>query len=303
MLPPNQEQQPFATSGAKSAKVRSLYERCLESEKKSTRKSFENLKNKFARELVFGGPILRAFSTWEQTSDFLESDPAAESALLHKMFRDAKSPDKRLRLFAQWVWGQLGIRPESSLGKDVVAKLTATTLKRLRRIPWNDLYYAHLIQIWRPYADSLFNDAETLRNLGGSLEQRLSSLDYDNGAIEIFLSKTWRSPIEFTCEWLAARGGVKMLKPRQDPDIARTLRNAYTKVFGKGAPHLLLCIFCGKPAVSEFHASDRVSASHCASHTVERLPISSSEAWLDLSGRRWWRSGRTIYCQPSPTPG
>jgi hypothetical protein len=144
-----------------------------------------------------------------------------------------------LGVFARWLWAELDVLPEDSIGKAAVARLSSEALKSVRAAKWNDLYYTQLVLIWLPYVERLFQDASEC-SASGSRNQCLRSLGYDAGAVDIFLTKSWRSPIEFTCECLAARGGIQMVKPRQDPDMARTLRNAYTRVLGQGTRHQLL---------------------------------------------------------------
>lgn len=290
-----------AVGAAGPADVPSLYDQCSASEKKLTRESFDKLKRQLVYELTFRGPIFDAFSNKNKASPAQASELVARYSLLRAMFREARCADDRLWVFAQWLWAECDVQPEDSLGEELLARLTLDTLKRVNKIPWNDFYYAKLVEIWLPYSKRLFEDAEKTGAHGDNLTKSLESLGFRSDIVIIFVDKSWRSPIEFTCEWLATRGGIAMLKPREDPNISRTLRNAYSRVFGTGAPHLVTCIFCAKPAVSEFYAHDHISASHCEDHAAERLPNSSVNALADSAGRRWWRSGDIIHCERPAT--
>jgi len=263
-------------------------------EGRTDRKSLEQLKTVLVRDLTFRGPIFDAFSA--RNIDPARADPeqAARYEVLLKFFRETKNPDERLRILAEWLWAELDQSPEDSLGKEAVTHLTSAVRVSLRRFPLNDFYYAHLVRTWLPYVERLFQDAQV--QSGRRLKEDLLSLGYDKIAVGTYVSKTWRSTIEFTCQWLAMRGGIEMIKPREDTDMARTLRNAYSRIFGQGAPHLLECEFCGMSAVGDFYAEGHTSVSHCDAHGADQLPTSSSGDWTDRAGRRWWRDDKAIRC-------
>jgi hypothetical protein len=203
-------------------------------EKQTDRKSLDRLKAALVRDLTFRGPVFDAFSTWNTDPASAEHERAARYEVLLKFFRETKNPDERLGILAQWLWAELDQSPEDSLGKEGVAHLSSAGQERLGRLPLNDFRYTQLVRTWLPYADRLFQDAKMP---GRRLKEHLLSLGYEKTAVETYLKKSWRSRIEFTCDWLAARGGIEMLKAREDSDIARTLRNAYTRILGRGAPH------------------------------------------------------------------
>jgi hypothetical protein len=277
-----------------SGEVRSLFENCLKLERQRTRRSLDRLNAAFIRNSTFRASVFDAFSTKNNVPVSAESERALKYELLLEIFRNTRNPDERLRILAQWLWAELGQSPEVSLGAEVAARLSSVVKKRLRSFPLNDLYYTQLVLTWLPYTEHLFQDAQRSGSKSDSLE------DYEKNAVEIYLSKSWRSRIEFTCEWLAERGGIETLKARKDPDMARRLVNACSRILGRGAPHLLKCDFCGKAAVADFYAKGDGSAFHCAVHRAEQLPTSLSEAWPDHAGRRWWRAGKTIRCELPP---
>src|SRR5215472_7940487 len=67
-------------------------------------------------------------------SSATESELAAKHWLLLDMFRNAKGPDERLRLFAQWLLAELNMRPEDSLGEKIAARLSSEAVRRVNRI-------------------------------------------------------------------------------------------------------------------------------------------------------------------------
>jgi hypothetical protein len=270
--------------------VRSLFENCLKLERQRTRRSLDQFNAAIIRDLRFRTSLFDVFPERNSASASAESARAFKYKLLLEVFRNTKSPDERLLILAQWLWAELGQSPEVSLGEEVASRLSSAVKKRLKSFPLNDLYYTNLVLTWLPYTQRLFQDAQRPGSKSDSLE------DYEKNAVQIYRSKSWRSPIEFTCEWLAARGGIETLKARKDPDMARRLVNACARIVGRGAPHLLKCDFCRKSAVAEFYAKGDGSAFHCAMHVAEQLPTSLSEAWPDHAGRRWWRAGKTIRC-------
>ena len=285
-----------AVGAAGPTDVHTLYDQCSASEKALTRDSFDKLKMHLVRELHFRIPIFDVFSDKNYASPVQASELVSRYSLLRAVFREAMCADDRLRAFARWLWAELDVQPEDSLGEELMARLTSDTRKRVNKIPWNDFYYASLVEIWLRYSKRLFADAADAKAHGANLTQSLESLGFRSDIVNIFVDKSWRSPIELTCEWLAGRGGIQMSKARKDADMARTLRNAYSRVRGARSRRQLKCIFCAKPAVSEFYAHDLIMASHCEDHAVERLPDLLS-AWSDSVGRRWWRSGGIIYCE------
>jgi hypothetical protein len=202
-------------------------------ERKWSRASIDRIKADLVDHLTFRGPVFDAFSRPKSDSASPDSELAARYRVLLNAFRDATT-DERLRFFALWARAELNILPKDSMGSEVVERLSAEEKKRVSKIPLNDLRYAGIVRAWLPYVDRLFHDA---KSVSSSLGESLRSLDYDQLAVEIFTTKRWRSPIEFICEWLAGRGGIQKEKPRKDPDISRTLRNAYSRIFGSGAPH------------------------------------------------------------------
>ena len=85
---------------------------------------------------------------------------------------------------------------------------------------------------WLPYSQAQMADAEILRQQGKDPAPELVGLGYSAFPAANSARKRWRSPVEFTCEWLAERSGLPLAKPKRDPNPARTLRNAYSRVYG-----------------------------------------------------------------------
>jgi hypothetical protein len=292
------------TSASKSGAItiEMQYAQCVDSEKKWVRPVLDELKAAIARHLTFRGPLFDAFSASKGKSD----KPDSERMIGYQLFVDAlqntSTPDERLKVFAQWCWACLDIPPEQTLGVPLVKRLTSAALESVSKVPFNDLFYANVVQIWLPYSKRLIEDgsaAKAAKVMPDKLQKHLLSLKYEQSAVELFASKLWQSPIEFACEWLAGQGRIDMIKGRKNPDTARTLRNAYTRIFGKSAPQLLRCEFCDQPPVGEFYSDENLSASHCKTHSSDQLPSTLSVGWFDSCGRRWWRRGETIYCQPA----
>lgn len=200
--------------------------------------------NKLVRDLAyaltFHGHILRAFSARRNDSRASEAELAARYRLILKFVSAAKDTDERLRAFAQWTWAELGVEPNDALGAEAVSRLISDNLKRVRQIPFNDLRYAGIVKAWLPYAEGLLNDVEKCRPVVRDVQNELRKLGYDSSFVELAASKSWRSAVALTCEWLAMREGIEKVKQRRTgEDTARTLRNAYTRILGRRAPRLI----------------------------------------------------------------
>lgn len=200
--------------------------------------------NKLVRDLAyastFHGRILRAFSARRNDSRASEAELAARYRLILKFVSAAKDTDERLRAFAQWTWAELGVEPNDALGAEAVSRLISDNLKRVRQIPFNDLRYAGIVKAWLPYAEGLLNDVEKCRPVVRDVQNELRKLGYDSSFVELAASKSWRSAVALTCEWLAMREGIEKVKQRRTgEDTARTLRNAYTRILGRRAPRLI----------------------------------------------------------------
>lgn len=284
---------------SEAEKVRGLFEQCSQAEQQWNDTGVDRIESELILRLVFRGPVFGAFGT---ASHGTESELTARYHLLRKLSQQAPDADQRLNIFAQWAWGELDIPPMDSIGPDAVVRLSAAAQAQISAIPFNDLRYAGLVRIWLPYIERLFHDAKSKIDGPSAAKKHLLALKYDQSAIDIFTAKEWRSLVQFTCEWLATRGGIIMEKPRSDSDTARTLVNAYSRIFGSGAPHLLTCSFCGQKAVADFESQNGVSASGCVEHVPERLPASASEALRDLQGRGWYRSGTDVCCDTAASP-
>jgi hypothetical protein len=219
-----------------AAEVRALYQACRSAEERVNEEA-KRSKSAMAEALTFGGQVPEGFYEQRSGAETPDSELAARYNLLLDLFRQAKHPQDRLKVFAEWLWTELRMPPKRSLGADVTKGLTADAKAKQSGVPFNDLRYAWIVEAWLPYSGRLFAAGGELRETHNATK-RLQDLGYDVDAAQVFLEKTWRSQIEFICAWLAQRGGIQMPKKRADPDIARTLRNSYTKIFGRGKRHL-----------------------------------------------------------------
>ncbi len=120
--------------------VRSLYDQCSASEKAVTRGVVRGAKNAPRTRVYFPWTDLRYFCKRMTLPPLQDSQLAARHDLLLAVFREVTCADDRLRIFAQWLWAELNIRPEDSLGEELKTRLTLTVLKRVNKIPWNDFY-------------------------------------------------------------------------------------------------------------------------------------------------------------------
>jgi len=88
-----------------------------------------------------------------------------------------------------------------------------------------DFKYNDLVEGWVLYFDRLLKDRG--RGTGKDMK-RLSALGYEEEAVKLLLDKRWRSAVPLTCAWLAQRNVI--CTSRKNPDVARTLENAYSRV-------------------------------------------------------------------------
>ena len=157
-----------------------------------------------------------------------------------------------------------------------------------------DHYNVYLVGIWLPYAEPLVRKTKWLKESGvRNPRVVLESAGYDSPAVNLVLEKQrgWNSAVEFTCEWLEKRTSY----------TAATLRNSYTRVFGRDVLSQMKCSFCDDPAEGEFWAYGN-SVVHCKLHRADKLPTSEPDTLRDRLGRRWWRQKLNILCTISPSP-
>jgi hypothetical protein len=216
------------------------------------------------------------------------------SFLLDLLKRSGNS-DTIWYILANWLQSEGICTPEKLLPEDVFRRITQAARKKLAKLSWTDYYYTDLIRAWLPYSQALLQGIKALnpRELE-KLAGQLRELGDEADSIRLATRRRRPSAVTLTCAWLADRGVVRPAKRRKDPDPVRTLRNAYSRLCGSGAPRPLRCAFCEKSAISEFRAQDLTSALHCEKHTPEGLPTSPDEPWRDRKRRRWWRSGTEI---------
>jgi len=215
--------------------IQSLYEQCLSKERdlrENQPARHEDLRNRIVWELTFPG---RKFPI------AITADPGADTASLVRegqkyialldLLKKAPNGDTRSYWIAQWLKDEGVAPPHQTLPKGIFSRLTKKARERLKGLSLTDLLYANLVLVWLPYSEALLADAEILRQQGKDPAPQLIGLGYSIVAANCVV-KRWRSVVEFSCEWLARRSGLPLAKPRLDANPARTLRNAYSRVYG-----------------------------------------------------------------------
>jgi len=203
----------------------------------------------------------------------------------------APNDDSLWYWLAQWLKSEDIREPDRFPPKDIYRELTKSARQRLTGLVAH-VYNSSLIKIWLPYTEPLLRKAKWLRQRKPPCDVKgvLRGPGYNPKVLNV-LERTgpfrnWRSAVEFTCAWVDQKGGSA------DAD---TLRNAYSRVFGKQFLRQKPCSFCDQPAENEFWAyGDPVP--HCKEHGADQLPTSESSALADRTGRRWWREDLNLRC-------
>jgi hypothetical protein len=195
------------------------------------------------------------------------------------------------------LWYFLGIWFKSEDIRNPETFFPTEILEQLREkfgISVGDMRIVSLIRLWFPYTEPLVRKDRWLRKSGvdsRTRNQRLQQLGYNPGAVELIAAKSWRSPREFTCEWVASRTQESSRKYERE-----TLVNAYSRYF---TGWRAVCPFGPERAVGEFWVCEE-AVPHCDIHHPDNLPESQIDAWRDRTGRLWWREGLDIrYTAPS----
>ncbi len=274
------------STGGRRTEIQSLYEQCKRNERQVTRSSYEKLNNLLVEELAFGKPVIPSSLTGDRW----------RYAYLLTLLRKARDTDTKWYILANWLKHENVCRPREFLPQQVFVRLTAGDNRRAGRVGWNDFYYASMIQAWLPYCQSLLEDIKATAHGSKNQATHLQELGYDPGLVIRALpgvpgTRPRRSAMELACEWLAQRGTVVAAKKRRDPDLPKTLRNAYSRVM-----RYFRCAFCNKLATGKLLAGRSAFASTCEDHTADQLPTSSRRGWHDRYGRHWWLSGGEIRC-------
>jgi hypothetical protein len=214
-----------AAADARKEQIRRLYNACL-SKETNLRSRHEDIRKRLLWEVSFRGRRFPATAGREQSIELI----AASYLTLRNLLRRAQDPDVRWAWIAQWCKDEGIVSPHEMLPDSVFRRLTRKGREKLRGLSVSDFVYAELVWIWLPYSRELLADAKSLRLHQRERARGLEDLGYLKIAGERAM-KRWHSPVEFTCDWLSDRGNLPLAKPRQDPDSAATLRNAYSRVF------------------------------------------------------------------------
>jgi hypothetical protein len=268
------------------AQLQSLFDQCAQNERKTKRADYEQLRDLTVEELAFSNPVIPSSLSGERW----------RYEYLLTLLRRTNAPQARWYVVANWLKHENVCRPRDFLPKQVFEQLTTAERKRVGRIPYNDFYYAQLINAWLPCCESVLHEIKNLKAQGcPDLVSGLRTLGYKTDLVEVALGtrlhrRPLRSPIALACQWLAERQTFEAAKKKNDPDPARMLRNAYARV-----SRYFQCAFCKNLAVGELRAGQAFAA-HCKAHSAEWLLTSLSQGWSDRYGRRWWRENENVCC-------
>jgi hypothetical protein len=207
---------------AKERNARGLFNECLSREKLLKKAKFLELKEAFVT-----APLNRPLHK-PDPSAAPEVQLLATYLVLRTAMKEAKNNEERWVYLARWLKQEGICEPKQFLPSVTYRCLKQAYQKHLKGISFTDPFYFELVRTWEPYFKDLLNDrkktpdVDALRNLG-----------YDSKSVDLLIRKPWRSPVELACEWLAQRGAIR--SKRRDPDPARILRNAYSRVKTKAS--------------------------------------------------------------------
>ena len=279
----NDQVQAEAT-GDSPGELRKLFDDCSNREKDLTQAKLETARVALIRELSFPPQFPRAPQISDRNSIDLRMWCGDLYRTLTALLKEAPNDDAFWWWLAQWLRYESIREPEAILPPEVLARLTKDAKRRLGSFLQTDDFNVLLVRNWLPYTEPLVRKARWLREAGTRNPRSILKIaGYSSSALDLVFSEAWRSPVEFTCEWVA----------RRTPYRAPTLRNSYSRLFGKAMFQRQKCSFCEEPAEDEFWAyGDRVV--HCRLHKPEKLPKSQGEAWPADFGYLWWRNGLTL---------
>jgi hypothetical protein len=272
-----------------SGRVKALFEECKRRQRELKPSNYEAVRKFLIRELSFDRLLFPRAPNLDG-SELLIWQGQLHQALV-TLLKKAPDDDTFWYLLTQWLRSE-GIRePERVLSPGLLRRLTQDSRQRLQGFLQTDDYNVYLIRIWLPYTEPLLRkarwlSAEGFRNRRAELERS----GYDSQAVDLVLQKAWNSTLEFTCQW------IEDLTTRYR---ATTLRNSYSRVFGKTALSRMKCSFCQNQAENEFWA-DGKPVLHCKAHGPDQLPTCEENAWRDDTECRWWRDESDIRCSFPP---
>lgn len=247
------------------ANCRSLFSECKRREHLVLNWDFHKYRDELVRKMVFGRPLIpswaeiaardasmrkgRSAPASQPTKDVSSlrsarqrklskaNQPVSRYFLLVETLRQAKDKDKLWLFLALWLKQEAVREPEHFLPPETYQRLTLKSRQRFRGISFSDMKYSELVRCWMPYFERLLEDRNRNHSIAPSVHAELSALGYDSKAVELIMSRRWRSAVELSCEWLAAHKVIHT--NRVDPDLARTLSNAHSRVnsaISKGSP-------------------------------------------------------------------
>jgi hypothetical protein len=290
MAPPLHE-----PTGDKPAEIRALFERCEQRQKAVSIFAFDKMRESFIQEMSFGPPQFNRRPAAEDAPEDAWSGQLYQTLI--KRLKDAGDDDEFWRRLTLWLKAE-GIRePQDFLPEDKYRKLTKNSRELLAAgFSPADYYNSYLVRIWLPYIEPLLRKAQWLRqqNTPPEVKRVLLNLGYNPELLKVLErpspSGNWRSAVEFTCAWVAEKGGS---------GDTETLRNSYSRALGQRLWEGVICSFCEKPARKEFWAYGE-SVPHCTDHAADRLPTSEEFALPDRNERCWWRDDLDIRRKPIP---
>jgi hypothetical protein len=209
-----------------------------------------------------------------------------------KEVREASDGDRFRYVLAQWLRSE-GIREPDDFFPPKVMR----PLKKGVDLYWGDTRNSYVVRVWLPYSEPLVRRYRWFWESGSKdPSNSLLALGYHPTAVNLICSPRtaaqssprWRSAVEFTSEWVASQSLSRGTRYERE-----TLRNSYSRCFGKWRFRLTNCFICDKPADNEFWAHGE-SVLHCKEHRADKLPTSESSAWTDRAGCRWWREDLNI---------
>jgi hypothetical protein len=225
---------------------RSLYSECKDRERALLSWDLSEFKNKLTTLLAFPistGPMPKRNSAERPilaNAHTGNRKPASQRKLekvnppldayltLVQTLKKIEDNDDLWFFLALWLKQEAIREPEESLPAAIYKRLTRNVRKRIQGISFTDMRYFELVRCWEPYFARLLEDRKRLRSSLADLQKELCALGYEPKAVELIKQKRWRSAIELACEWLAERQIIPA-KSKQ-PDPARTLRNAYSRI-------------------------------------------------------------------------
>jgi hypothetical protein len=224
---------------------RSLYSECKDRERALLSWDLSAFKNKLMTLLTFrisAGPMLKRNSVERpilgnahtgsrrpaSQRNLEKVNPPLDAYLtLVQTLKKIEDNNDLWFFLALWLKHEAIREPEEFLPSAIYKRLTRNVRKRAK-ISFTDMRYFELVRCWEPYFARLLEDCKRLRPSAPDLQKELCALGYEPKAVVLIEQKKWRSAVELACEWLAGRQIIPAKS--KEPDPARTLRNAYSRI-------------------------------------------------------------------------